>query len=665
MQHWFSFWHRPTIQPRPLYVARRWPLVVGVVVGIWFSYWLYSSSLSLPYLQEDVTHIRWLSWHTPFNIFLTADGAPDYRPLGKAIIKVWYLLLGHHDRAWLRYHNIALNALNVALTAVLATWIDCSRQRYYTGGLAAILFGTLPFAYQSIPWINNFFYPLINFLLLLATAVYWQARVRHSTRLLVLAFLIALIAPFEIEYGAMGFALLATAELTLWLQKRQRQMWLPGPVIGLLMNTAFVWRSLTIPKQEYSFGPPTPERLMQIATYFLQGITYPFSFLSNTLFGSGRVSDLAAIQLVSLPILLLVGWVLWRWKAPLLAMSLLWFTALNLPALVFLNFDYVINSPRLLYPPGVGIAWLWGGLLTVALTLRQKWVGWGLTAVFLTLTLSQSIRFVNERIALYHLSERSILDATEVAQQTPDDQRLLFVNTPSWLTPERRTFAVGNNGIQLIPFYIGMEDVIYGHTDADQPATAIQFANIRQPQPYYYGMLGEGVDYEGMKHYLLNSGPVYLTQYAPDHIQLVAAGRVTDVAALAPQATFGNQAIALALADSQQQGDQITLTLTWQILTAQPQDLTVFVHLYAPDGSLVTQADGYPLLGMAPFWLWDTKQTLQDQRILAWPADAPAGQYQIGVGIYDPAAGQRIPAQDSNGRSWPNDTALLLTMERP
>ncbi|MCB0000559.1 MAG: hypothetical protein KDE56_32560, partial [Anaerolineales bacterium] len=70
MQHWFSFWHRPTIQPRPLYVARRWPLVVGVVVGIWFSYWLYSSSLSLPYLQEDVTHIRWLSWHTPFNVFL-------------------------------------------------------------------------------------------------------------------------------------------------------------------------------------------------------------------------------------------------------------------------------------------------------------------------------------------------------------------------------------------------------------------------------------------------------------------------------------------------------------------------------------------------------------------------------------------------------------------
>lgn len=634
------------------------------MVGIWFSYWLYSSSLSLPYLQEDVTHIRWLSWHTPFNVFITADGAPDYRPLGKAIIKVWYLLLGHHDRAWLRYHNIVLNALNVALTAVLATWIDRSRQRYVTGGLAAILFGTLPFAYQAIPWINNFFYPLINFLLLLATAVYWQARVRHSTRLLIVAFLIALVAPFEIEYGAMGFALLATVELTLWLQKRQQQMWLPGPVIGLLMNTAFVWRSLTIPKQEYSFGPPTPERLMQIATYFLQGITYPFSFLSNVLFGSGRVSDLAAIQLVSLPILLLAGWLLWCWKRPLFAMSLLWFTALNLPALVFLNFDYVINSPRLLYPPGVGIAWLWGGLLALVLTLRPKGVGWGLTAVFLILTLSQSTRFVNERIALYHLSERSILDATAVAQQTPDDQRLLFVNTPSWLTPERRTFAVGNNGIQLIPFYIGMEDVIYGHTDADQPATAIQFANIRQPQPYYYGMLGEGVDYDGMKQYLLDSGSVYLTEYAPDRIQLVPAGRVTNVAAPAPQATFADGAIALALDSHQQQGDQLALTFTWQLLAAQPQELTVFVHLYAPDGTLVAQADGYPLRGMAPFWLWDAGQTLQDSRTLTWPADAPPGAYQIGVGLYDPAAGQRLPAQDANGRPWPNDAAILLTVQR-
>lgn len=634
------------------------------MLGIWLSYLLYSSSLSLPYLQEDVTHIRWLSWHTPFNVFITAEGAPDYRPLGKAIIKLWYLLLGHHDRAWLRYHNIALNALSIALTAVLATWIDRTPRRYHTGGLAAILFGTLPFAYQAIPWINNFFYPLINFLLLLATAVYWQARTRRSTPRLLLAFLIALIAPFEIEYGAMGFALLAAVEITLWLQKRQPQLWVPGPLIGLLMNTAFVWRSITLPKQEYSFGPPTPERLLQIATYFLQGLTYPFSFLSNALFATQRVSDLTAIHLVSLPILLLVGWVLWREKRPLFAMSLLWFTALNVPALVFLNFDYVINSPRLLYPPGVAIAWFWAGLLAFWLAKWPRWAGWSLTAVFLTLTLSQSIRFVNERIALYHLSESSILDATHIAQQTPDDQRLLFVNLPSWLTPHRRTFAIGNNGIQLIPFYIGIEEVIYGHTETNQPATAIQFANIRQPQPYYYGMLGEAVDYSKMKDHLLQSGPVYLTQYAPDQIQLVAAGRATNIPAPVPQATFANGAIALA-ATSQPQGNTLALTLTWHLLTAQSQDITVFVHLYAPDGTLVAQADGYPLRGMAPFWLWEAGQTLQDQRLLTWPADTPAGTYQVGIGVYDTATGQRLPAHDANGQPWPSDVAILLTPQRP
>jgi hypothetical protein len=275
-----QLFHRPPVRRVNKPAAKRWPLYAAAILAIWISFALYADTLGLPFLQEDSTHIRWLSWHTVLEPFLSAKGAPDYRPLGKSILKFWYLILGRHDRIWLRYHNFIFNALNIALIAVLAAWIDTSKRRYWTGAIAALLFGAFPFAYQAVPWINNFFYPLANLLLLAMTAVYWQARVRQSNGLLLLAFLLIFLAPFEIEYGLMGSGLIFTVELVLWLQKRQPYPWLTGPLIGLLLNVLFLIRSLTIPKQSYSFGLPTSGRLLLISTYFLQGLMYPISPLA-------------------------------------------------------------------------------------------------------------------------------------------------------------------------------------------------------------------------------------------------------------------------------------------------------------------------------------------------------------------------------------------------
>lgn len=650
---------------QPLIPASRWPLLAGVFLGICLSLYLYADSLSLPYLQEDSRHIRWLAWHNPIEPFFSAAGAPAYRPLGKSIMKIWYLVLGHHDRAWLRYHNFAFNILNVALTGRLAAWFDRRRQRYVTGGLAALLFGGFPFAYQAVPWINNFFYPLENFLLLAMTAVYWQARLRSSNKLLALALFLCFLAPFEIEYGAMASSLLLIVEVVLWLQKRQPRLWLGGPLLGLSVNVLYVIRWFTIPKETYAFGFPTLNRIFLISTYFLQGLIYPASPAAYPLMAQLGMKDVTAIWLVSLPVLLiLVVFLLHQRQTAILIMGLFWFALLNLPALVFVNFDYVVNSPRLLYPAGPGIVWLWGAFLAgLATSHRRPLLKKTAVSVFVIIVLAVNINFVQRIMYYYHLAEQPVHQLTAVARATPANDQLLVVNFPSWLTPLERTFAMGNHGIQIIPFYIDIQDLIYAHNGVDHPARAIQFKNISQSQPYYFGMLGETVDYDKMRRYLEASGDVYLARWGAETINLVRAGRATGIKLVQPTASF-DEAITLELAASEMEEQALTLTLNWQIQQKIERDLTVFVHLYGPDGQLITQDDGYLLQGMAPFWLWDAGQTLQDTRTLIWPTDAPAGVYRVGVGVYDPASGLRLPAFDAAGRSFPDNTAILLSVER-
>jgi hypothetical protein len=237
------------------------------------------------------------------------------------------------------------------------------------------------------------------------------------------------------------------------------------------------------------------------------------------------------------------------------------------------------------------------------------------------------------------------------------------------MTPVERSFALGNNGIQLIPFYISIEDFVYAANDRDHPVKAIQFHNIRQEQPYYYGLHGQRVNWDELQENLSQAGDVYLTQYDADKVELTLAGRATgvdweSVTGGAEIFTFDDR-FDLALAAYQVEGDSLQLDLAWNIRQARPDDLTVFVHLYGPDGQLVGQDDGYPLRGLSPFWLWDAGQVLLDRRTLSLPADSPAGNYTVAVGLYDPETGQRLPTQDSDGNPLADDAAILLRIDRP
>ncbi len=92
-------------------------------------------------------------------------------------------------------------------------------------------------------------------------------------------------------------------------------------------------------------------------------------------------------------------------------------------------------------------------------------------------------------------------------------------------------------------------------------------------------------------------------------------------------------------------GATVYLQLWWQASSAIATDWTVFTHLLGPakaDGSIVWAGqDARPGQGSAPTTTWAAGDLILDEYQIQVPLDAPAGDYQIEVGLYDLAADAR------------------------
>ena len=94
-------------------------------------------------------------------------------------------------------------------------------------------------------------------------------------------------------------------------------------------------------------------------------------------------------------------------------------------------------------------------------------------------------------------------------------------------------------------------------------------------------------------------------------------------------------------------GEPVPLTLYWQSLqTGGATAYTVFVHLLAPDGRLLAQHDAPPDNGRRPTTGWLAGEYITDPHLLAFREPDYAGPAQLGVGLYDPATGERLVTAD-------------------
>lgn len=89
-------------------------------------------------------------------------------------------------------------------------------------------------------------------------------------------------------------------------------------------------------------------------------------------------------------------------------------------------------------------------------------------------------------------------------------------------------------------------------------------------------------------------------------------------------------------------GDILPVTLSWLSLGETPISYKVFVQLLDGAGRLMTGSDAIPAGWERPTTGWIDGEYIADRHELLLPADLPPGSYQLLVGLYDQASGQRL-----------------------
>ena len=94
-------------------------------------------------------------------------------------------------------------------------------------------------------------------------------------------------------------------------------------------------------------------------------------------------------------------------------------------------------------------------------------------------------------------------------------------------------------------------------------------------------------------------------------------------------------------------GDSVPVILRWVTSKSLHEDFTVFIHLLAADGRLVSQSDAIPTWLLAnPTSQWAPNHFIFDRHTLDLPDDLPAGRYTLQLGLYHSQTLERLPIID-------------------
>jgi hypothetical protein len=85
----------------------------------------------------------------------------------------------------------------------------------------------------------------------------------------------------------------------------------------------------------------------------------------------------------------------------------------------------------------------------------------------------------------------------------------------------------------------------------------------------------------------------------------------------------------------------------------------MFAHLIGPGGQRYAQLD-LPL----PTRQWAPGQFAMTELPIAVPANAPAGEYRLLIGLYDPAGGPRLALAPDDPRDAAADSENALVLAR-
>ena len=410
---------------------------------------------------------------------------------------------------------------------------------------------------------------------------------------------------------------------------------------------------LLAPKSVGETGILNLESRWQNAAYFAQGLAFPVAPVARWLLArSARLNDLGAIALVAAPAVAVWAALLRRAGRGREA-ALGWYAVAIGPAWLVLGFSYVVDGPRLMYGAPAGAAIFWAAPLGLLAerprpTARRRLLGLaGALAVLAGAYVGG--RFLHSRADLYRQMAHATEGLVRAAETVPAGGRLLVLNSPWWIAPRETAFALGHEGVTLVPPYASTGDLLWLHTGGDRGVQCFTVPALRQDWRYWYTC--DGPEASPRRCRGAPGGWRRWSTMPGGHSAREAGTHLPGAAGAGWLAEYDGLRLASARAEPCPEG--VRVVLEWWCLQPPAEDVTVFLHVVDGSGALLGQRDGYPLAGASPPRTWLPGEGWRDVRVVPLPAGAePAALH---VGLYRTADGVRTPARGAAGAPLPGD----------
>jgi 4-amino-4-deoxy-L-arabinose transferase-like glycosyltransferase len=126
-----------------------------------------------------------------------------------------------------------------------------------------------------------------------------------------------------------------------------------------------------------------------------------------------------------------------------------------------------------------------------------------------------------------------------------------------------------------------------------------------------------------------------------------------------PMYRFGD-AIGLANPQVKRNGDQIAVCMRWLSLASVPEDYNVFVHVLADKSPQpFAQTDFQPKDGRYPTSAWASGEAIDECRTIDARGLSSSG-WQVAIGLYRAADGQRMIAQEASGKELADGMIIVI-----
>lgn len=658
---------RQTPHGEPLVVSSRSPALLRLATGLLdravafgvlllctlLTLAVYGQSLRFAFTFDDPLDLPRAEGRSIWSLFSSSEGYAYYRPIPFVLWKIAHAVQGRYSEATL--HGLTL------VCHILAAWFLYLLLRRltgnYWGAVPAILFIAYPFSYQAAFGAHTLFHPLMTAALLLSLLLYYDARTWPANAATVneataneatrsrpmldgywlrygFSLLAALIGLWTHESSVIILPLIVGLELLLTVRNARaepsRSLLRVAPYAAAAALFLLVWT--IVPKFDRPEGW-SPASLLPNARYFLQGTIWPVAAQLKRLgerFGFDPVGALWPAIVVTLLVVLALYIVGRRPRTALVALGAV--AIILFPAWAILNWVYVEDAPRLLYPAAPAIAALWG--LLPSLRFRQAAVTWGWRAfslLILLLVTVQSLNFIAVRRDMWAEGTVLVHAVADVGAAHPD-RPILFLNVPAWFAPKFPEYPVGHVGLTALPGYVGLGRSVYIQRGVQPPI---------ESRGYYPDVNGWKYDFN------THGGPATLDEFAAlvrrvDTVYLVemlpTGARIRDVGSLVPNGAdrqasgprFGD-ALTLTAAQVAFAGNDLTVDLTWAVLAPVPGDILPVLRVRDSNGQVVAEWRKYPLADIAAPRLWQVGDRVRDRPRLTLPATLAAGNYTIGL----------------------------------